>query len=196
MKLRLSCNEGTPVLKWWVDAAYAVHSDMKSHSGAILTLGNGCVYSKSNKQKINTKSSTEAELVAASDMSSQILWTLYFLEEQGYAIKENTLYQDNKSAILLEKNGGLSSSQRTRHIKVRYFFIKDRIREGEMQVVYCPTDDMIGDFFSKPLQGAKFKRFRKLILGLSDGSIQEGVGDDGEMNGQDSGTHLSKESEF
>ena len=83
LKLRLSCNKGTPIIKWWVDAAYAVHADMKSHSGAILSLGNGCVYSKSNKQKINTKSSTEAELVAASDMSGQILWTLYFLEEQG-----------------------------------------------------------------------------------------------------------------
>ena len=65
-----------------------------------------------------------------------------------------------------------------------------------MQVVYCSTEDMVGDFFSKPLQGAKFKSFRKLILGLSDVSIQEGVGDDGEIKGQDNGTHLSKDSEF
>lgn len=78
LRLRLSCDEGTPIIKWWVDASYAVHHDLKSHSGAILSLGSGCVYSKSSKQKINAKSSTEAELIAASDMSSQILWTLYF----------------------------------------------------------------------------------------------------------------------
>ena len=98
-------------------------------------------------------------------MSGQILWTLYFLHEQGYEVTENKIYQDNKSAILLEKNGGLSSSQRTRHINVRYFFIKDKVENNEMQIVYCPTEDMIGDFYTKPLQGEKFVRFRKLILG-------------------------------
>lgn len=111
-------------------------------------------------------------------------------------MNENIVYQDNMSAILLEKNGQLSSSQRTRHIKVQYFFIKDRITDGEIQVVYCPTEDMLGDFFTKPLQGTKFKKFRKLILGLpDDDGIQEGVG----VNGQsrtNGGTHLYKGSEF
>ena len=196
LKLHLSCDEGTPIIKWWVDASYAVHHDMRSHTGAMLSLGGGSVYSKSSRQKINTKSSTEAELIAASDMSGQILWTLYFLKSQGYEVDKNVVYQDNQSAILLERNGKLSSSQRTRHIKIRYFFIKDRIEDGEMQVVYCPTDDMIGDFFTKPLQGEKFKKFRKLILGLSDESIQEGVGTDGSQSQLSEGTHLSKSSEF
>ena len=111
LKLHLSCTNGVPVIKWWVDAAYAVHHDMRSHSGAMMTLGRGSIYSKSSRQKINTKSSTEAELIAASNMSGQILWTLYFLKALGYEIQNNIIYQDNKSAILLEKNGKLSSSQ-------------------------------------------------------------------------------------
>ena len=130
-----------------------------------MSLGSGAVYSKSLK-KINAKSSTKSELIAASDMSGQILWTRYFLKDQGYDVKQNTVYQDNKSAVLLEKNGSLSSSQRTRHINVQYFFIKDRVRNGEMQIVYCPTEDMLGDFFTKPLQGEKFIQFCNLILGL------------------------------
>ena len=196
LALHLSCEEGIPVIKWLVDASYGVHADMRSHSGAVMSLGKGAVYSKSSKQKINTKSSTEAELIVASDMSGQVLWTLYFLQHQGYSVNKNIVYQDNMSAILLEKNGQLSSSQRTRHIKVRYFFIKDRIADGEIHVVYCPTEDMLGDFFTKPLQGAKFIQFRKLILGLpDDDTIQEGVGTDSQSRTRVS-THLIKGSEF
>ena len=72
--------EDMTVIKWWVDASYVVHETMRSHTGATMTLGSGSLYSKSAKQKLNTKSSTEAELVAASDMSGQILWTKSFLE--------------------------------------------------------------------------------------------------------------------
>ena len=76
--------------------------------------GKGAVQSISRKQKLNTKSSTEAELVGVDDMSIMILWTkLLFLEEQGYNIERNILYQDNKSAILLEENGKKSSGKRT-----------------------------------------------------------------------------------
>ena len=169
--------EDLTVIKWWVDASYAVHDNMRSHTGATMTLGGGAVYSKSTKQKLNTKSSTEAELVAASDMSGQILWTKEFLQAQGYKVKKNILYQDNKSAILLEKNGSLSSSQRTRHINVRYFFIKDKVDNGDIEVIYCPTGEMLADFFTKPLQGKQFELFRERILGLNYSKIQEGVED-------------------
>ena len=78
------------------------------------------------------------------------------------------LYQDNQSAILLKKNGKASSGKRTRHINIRYFFIKDRIDKGEVEVVFCPTEEMVGHFFTKPLQGAKFRKFRKIIMNLAD----------------------------
>ena len=91
----------------------------------------------------------------------------YFLEAQGYKITDNILYQDNKSSILLEKNGKLSSGKRTKHINIRYFFVTDRIQSGEVQVDYCPTGEMIAGFFTKPLQGKLFRTFRSLILNLN-----------------------------
>ena len=78
-------------------------------------------------------------------------------------VRESVLYQDNTSAIQLENNGKTSSGQRTRHINIRYFFIKDKVESGEVTIIYCPTKDMIADFFTKPLQGIKFIRFRKSI---------------------------------
>ena len=154
------------VMKWWVDASYAVHPDMRSHTGGTFSLGKGSIYSTSIRQKLNTKSSTEAELVGVSDVMAQILWTRYFLEHQGYNIKTSILYQDNQSAILLEKNGRASSGKRTRHLNIRYFFIADRVTTKEIEIQYCPTAEMRGDFFTKPLQGALFRRFRLEILNM------------------------------
>jgi hypothetical protein len=88
------------------------------------------------------------------------------MESQGYTVNDNILYQDHKSAILLEKNGKASSSRRTKDINIRYFFITDRIRNNELSVVWCPTGNMIADFATKPLQGALFKRFRDMIMGV------------------------------
>jgi hypothetical protein len=95
-----------------------------------------------------------------------ILWTRYFLEAQGYGVKENKVFQDNQSAMLLEKHGRRSSSRRTRHINIRYFFVTDRIQSKELTVEYCPTGDMLADMFTKPLQGNQFRRFRAAILNL------------------------------
>ncbi len=106
---------------WWVDAAYAVHEDCKGHTGVGMSLGKGMAMSYSWKQKINTKSSTKAELVGVDNTLAYILWARYFLEEQGYAMQPSLLYQDNISAILLETNGKASSSKRTKHIKVSFF---------------------------------------------------------------------------
>ncbi len=162
--LTLSANSLHNV-RWWVDASYAVHPDMKSHSGDAMSLGKGVIYGTSKRQKLNTKSSTEAELVGADDVMPQMLWTLYFLEAQGYKIDNNVLYQDNKSSILLETNGRGSSSKRTRHIKIRYFFISDRVNSKEIRIEYCPTGIMIADYFTKPLQGMIFRKLRDMIMG-------------------------------
>ena len=81
-------------------------------------------------------------------------------------ILDNALFQDNKSSILLEKNGIASSSKRTKHINIRYFFITDRFALGGVSLVWYPTGDMIGDFMTKPLQGALFRNFRYQIMGV------------------------------
>ena len=153
---------------WWVDVAYAVHMNCRSHTGGTMSLGKGSPISMSTKQKINVKSSTEAELVGTDDAMGNIIWTNYFLKEQGYDVNRTIVYQDNKSAILLEKNGRASSGKRTKHINVRYFFIKDRIDKKELEVEYCKTEDMLADFFTKALQGKQFFKLRKLIMNEPD----------------------------
>jgi len=160
--------DNTRVMKWWIDASFAVHDDMRSHTGGTMSMGKGSAYSTSTKQKINTKSSTEGELVGVDDVMPMVVWTRYFLMAQGYEVQESKVFQDNQSAILLERNGKASSSKRTRHINVRYFFVTDRAQAGEVKIGYCPTDDMVGDFFTKPLQGGKFRKFRNLILNVSE----------------------------
>jgi hypothetical protein len=156
-------------IKWHVDASFAVHPDYKSHTGATMSYGDGdgegAVQSISRKQKLNTKSSTKSELVEVHDVSVMILWTKLFLEEQGYDINSNILYQDNKSAILLETNGKKSSGKRTRALNIRYFFLTDQVEKGNVTIVYCPSDGMVGDFHTKPLQGEKFCKFQNAILG-------------------------------
>ena len=79
-----------------------------------------------------------------------MLWTKLFLEAQGLVVRSSVLHQDNKSAILLEKNGKASSSKRTRHINIRYFFVTDQVSKGNLAIEHCPTDQMIADYFTKP----------------------------------------------
>ena len=154
------------LVHWWIDGAFATHRDMCSHTGGAMSLGKGVIYGTSTRQKLNTRSSTEAELVAVDDCMSQILWTNYFLAAQGYNINECVVYQDNKSAILLEENGRASSSKRTHHINIRYYFVTDHANCGEIKLQHCPTTEMLGDYFTKPLQGALFTNFRDRILNL------------------------------
>lgn len=102
--LTLGAND-ISIMDTYIDAAYAVHDDMKSHTGGIITLGRGAVMSKSQKQKLNGKSSTEAELIGFSDYMPNSLWASNFLDRQGYTIQRNVVHQDNQSAMKLKING-------------------------------------------------------------------------------------------
>ena len=110
--------------------------NMRSHTGVVLTLGGGAVYGSYTKQKLNTRSSTEAKLVGVNDALPQVLWTRQFFHGQGNGDTDSVIYQDNQSAMLLEKHGKGSSGKRTRHIDVRYYFVKDRIASKEIRVEY------------------------------------------------------------
>ena len=138
-------------------------------------MGRGFPISASTKQKLNTRSSTESELVGVDDLMPSILWTRHFLEAQGYGVCENIVFQDNQSAMLLEKNGKASSGKRTKHIDIRYFFVTDQIQKKRMSVEWCPTADMIADFWTKPNQGQLFKRNRDLIMGVERQAGAKGV---------------------
>src|SRR5210317_2052731 len=154
------------VIKWYVDASFAVHPDYKSHTGGVMTYGKGAPITMSRKQRLNTRSSTEAKLVGVDDVSTMILWTQLFLEAQGYARHNNILAQDNKSTIVLEKNGKRSLSQHTQAINIQYFFITNQVECGNITIEYCPMGEMVADYMTKPLQGASFKKFKNEILGI------------------------------
>jgi hypothetical protein len=117
-------------IEWFVDAAFAVHNDFKGHTGAAMTIGKGCIQAVSTKQKVNARSSTEAELIALDDVISKILWTKRFLEHQGIKIRDNIVYRDNLSSMKLEENGLLTAGKRSRHLDIKYFYVKDLISKG------------------------------------------------------------------
>ena len=129
MKLTLEV-ENLGTVHWNLDALDNTHVDCKGHTGDAMTMGKGATISKSSKQKINTKSSAETEIVGADDMLSTALWSKYFIEDLGYTVEHNIMYQDNQASIRLEVNGPASSSKRTKHIKRRYFLWPTRWLKG------------------------------------------------------------------
>jgi hypothetical protein len=137
---------------------------MKSTSGMCVTLGVGYFISTSKVQKLNSKSSTEAEIIAVSDGMNVPLWLADFIEHQGHKAQPVQLEQDNLSCITLLTKGR-STAETTRFIAIRHFWISDYIRIGAIHVVYVPTEDMTSDFFTKPVQGAVFVKLSKKILG-------------------------------
>lgn len=167
------------LVRCWVDASYAIHHDMRSHTGGVISFGKGVTNVKTKRQNLNTKSSTEAEVVGASDYIPWLIWTIKFMKYQGYDIDKKIFYQDNQSAMKLEQNGRKSCGQKSRHIDIRYFFIKDVLRRENIDLQHCPTEEMIADFYTKPLQGALFERMRNFIMGLDEPSSEERVGENG-----------------
>ena len=159
--------DDTQTLSWYIDAAFAVHADMKSHTGAVFTMGKGALVSDSRKQRANSRSSTESEIIGVDDEIHKVVWAKRFIEYQGFKVKHNIVYQDNTSSMKLEQNGKASSGKRTRHFDIKIFYVTDLVSRNEVQVKYCPTGEMIGDYMTKPLVGAKFKKFRDLIMNLT-----------------------------
>jgi hypothetical protein len=108
----------TQTIKWYVDLSFAVHKNMKSHTRAIMTIGNRFSISKSTKQKVNARSSMESEMITVDNSISKILWTKRFVEAKGYMINANIVYQNTTSAIKLKISGIVSSGTRIRHFDI------------------------------------------------------------------------------
>jgi hypothetical protein len=164
--LILSAN-GSGVLMWYVNASFVGHPNMCSHTGGGLTMGRGFHIVSSTKQKLNTRSFTESELVGVDNMMPIIVWSCYFLMAQGYGVTQHLLLQDNKSSTLLEKNGKASSGKHTQHINIQYFFITDRVNMKEVEIEWCTTNKSVADFMTKPLWGSHFRRLCNLIMGMA-----------------------------
>ncbi len=91
-----------------------------------------------------------------------------FLIEIGYSLDAATVFQDNQSTMKLIERGR-PASERTRHVAIRFFFIKDRVDSKEIKMEYCPTSDMVADILTKPLQGAQFYKLRDKLLNVNHG---------------------------
>jgi hypothetical protein len=156
--------DGSGVLTWSVDASFAIHNDMRSHTGAVLSMGQGALMSMSSKQKINIKSSTEAELVG-------VLKTVSSDSALSKFMHQSVILQNNTSTIQLEKNGKQSSTKRTRHINIRYFYVTSKVKNGDVRIVYCPTKEMVSDYLTKPLQGSLFRTHQNSIMGVLENEL-------------------------
>ena len=163
--LKASSIDPIPI-KLYVDASFAIHTDAKSHSGIVISLGCGSIYSKSTKQKMVTKSSTEAELVAASNSIPVAFFIRDIIQSLGYTTQIQ-LFQDNTSTIRLITNGE-STSMRTKHINVKYFHLKEKVDNNEIQLSHLPTELMIADIHTKPLQGNLLKKLKFALLNCGD----------------------------
>jgi hypothetical protein len=150
------------VVRAYIDAAYGVHQDSgKSHTGCSIVLGEaGPLFSKSAKQKIVRKSSTEAELVGLSDTASQAIHLRNFIIAQGYETGPAVIYQDNMSCMALIKRGG-PGSERSRHINIRHFWLSEKVAKEEVIIQHLGTVDMFANILTKPVQGAQFVRERQ-----------------------------------
>jgi hypothetical protein len=157
--------EGSDIdqLLCWCDASHACHPDMKGHKGMVMGVGKGPVMVRSTKLRMMTKSSTESELVAASDCGSDILFVRNFIMAQGKYKSPAKLFQDNQSTVKLLLNGR-DSSKNTRHVSIHHFWLKEQIALGNLVVEWIETGEMIADILTKPLPRESFVRLRRLLL--------------------------------
>eukprot|EP01033_Poteriospumella_lacustris_P014441 gene14441-10319_t len=162
--LRFSGKQTDLNVQAFVDAAYGVHDTGESRSGLVITINGTPVLWKSSKQAIVTKSSTEAELVALTDGSTDIIWLRQLLMSQGFPLGPVRVAEDNQPvlAMLERKSHGVA---RTRHINIRYFFIIDRVKAGDLLLHHMPTDEMLADIFTKPLVGGSFHKMQARLMG-------------------------------
>ena len=146
-----------PQVRAYVDASFGVHDkDGRSHTGGFIVVGKGGpLYVTSTKQSIVTKSSTEAELVAVSDIGSEVVSLRNFVIGQGLPVMPAIIYQDNNSTMALIDRGG-PCSKRSRHIDIRHFWITEQVTSGVVAIERCPTEVMWANILTKPVQGVQF----------------------------------------
>jgi hypothetical protein len=163
LKLQL-CVDNLGLLKWFVDASHNRHWNCRGHGGAMFTMGQGATTSYSRKVKLNSRSSTKTQLLTLDMYMPEMLWPLYYIQSQGYEPECVGLYQDNINTQLLIKNGNFSSGMKTKHIKAKIFFIKDKVDSGEIRVIDYPAEEMWVDLLTKPLQGMAFRTMRAQLM--------------------------------
>ena len=165
--LKFSAHEEEPELFGYSDADWAGDVDTRrSTSGYVFQIGSSTVSWSSKKQATVAKSSTEAEYVALSSATQEAVWLRSLMGDLGRQMDApTTIYEDNQGAIELAKNA--KYHKRTNHIDICHHFVRERVVSNEIQVIYCPTGDMIADIMTKGLAKLAFEKLRDL-LGVHD----------------------------
>jgi hypothetical protein len=141
-----------------------MHEDRKAISGYAFMIDGGAVLWCMKKQEIISLSTTEVKYVVATHAAKEAIWLRSLIGELYSNMQgPTTLYSDNQSAIALTKDHQYHAC--TKHIDIRFHFIRWIIEQGKMKLVYCPTNDMLADTFTKALPSIKAKHFAK-ALGL------------------------------
>jgi hypothetical protein len=154
----------TKGLEGYTDADGASQEHRHAISGYAFLIDGGAMSWSSKKQELVTLSTAEAEYVAATYAAKEALWLRRFIGEVFRPLKNPIpLYSDSQSAIALTKDG--SYHARTKHIDIRYHFIRFVVQNGSIDLIYCPTDDMTADTLTKALPSIKAKHFAA-ALGL------------------------------
>ena len=136
--------------------------DRKSTSGGAFFLGQNLVSWHSKKQESVALSTAEAEFIAATATCTQVMWMRRQVEDLGVQCQSPIIIKvDNSSAINISKNPVQHS--RTKHIDIRYHFLKDQVAQNEVKLEFAPTADQIADIFTKPLVRDVFERLRTLL---------------------------------
>ena len=151
------------------DASYAEHEDAKSHTGGCVGFegnnGNGSYFLfESSKQSVVSKSSTEAELVCANTIAESGEYIRQFMAEINLDDGPVTMAQDNMSTMRVSAQG-TGTYKRSKHIKVRYYWLKELIDTGVLVLLYVPSKEMVADVLSKPVVGAQFYYLLRKLLG-------------------------------
>lgn len=147
---------GIVEMEAFIDASFGSHADGRSRTGVALMMGGAIVGAWSSKQKLNTKSSTESEIVGLSDGLSHVIWMREMLLAQGYDLPPTKVHQDNQGVLSIMREGR-SPKHRTKHLNIRHFFAKDRVESGDIVLCYCPTREMVADVLTKAVNGELFQ---------------------------------------
>ncbi|GKB71633.1 putative RNA-directed DNA polymerase, partial [Tanacetum coccineum] len=157
-KLGITFGNGKPMLVGFTDSDMAGNKDnMKSTSGYLMTFAGGAVSWQSRLQKCVALSTTEAEYMAATEACKELLWLKRFLQELGFKQQRYAVLCDNQSAIHLAKNSMFH--KRTKHIDIRYHWIRDAIEDGMFELNKVHTDDNASDMLTKAVAREKLKCF-------------------------------------
>ncbi|KAJ0754054.1 putative RNA-directed DNA polymerase [Helianthus annuus] len=155
-KLGITFGNEEPMLVGYTDSDLAGNKDnMKSTSGYLMTFAGGAVSWQSRLQKYVALSTTEAEYVAATEACKELLWLKSFTQELGFMQQRYVVLCDNQSAIHLAKNS--TFHKRTKHIDVKYHWIRDALEDKLFELDKVHTDDNGSDMLTKSLARQKLK---------------------------------------